>query len=98
MMVLVSFRLGTAPLNEPRKTAEAAQSGPMLLAIVELRISMAASVWKMAPPCQAVAWLPLRVLLLMVIFPSERMPPPTSLDTLPLIVLRTMLVVVFKNE
>ena len=38
------------------------------------------------------------VLLVIVMLPSERIPPPTSLDTFPLIVLRMMLVVVLKNE
>ena len=61
-------------------------------------ISMSPSVWKIAPPCQPVEVLPLMVLLVIVILPSERMPPPTSLETLPLIVLRTMFVVVLKNE
>src|SRR5689334_22225561 len=98
MIVLVSFRLGLAALKVPMKTAEGAQSGPALLVIVELRISIAPSVWKIAPPCQPVERLPLRVLFVMFMFPSERIAPPTSLDTLPLIVLRTMLVVVFKNE
>jgi hypothetical protein len=42
--------------------------------------------------------LPLMVLLVIVMFPSERIPPPTSLDTLPLMVLRTIVVVVLKNE
>jgi len=47
---------------------------------------------------QPVAVLPLMVLLMIVMLPSERMPPPTSLDTLLLIVLRVMVVVVLKNE
>src|SRR5436309_7849465 len=70
----------------------------MLLAIVELAISIAPSVWKIAPPCQPVDRLPLIVLLVIVTLPSERKPPPTSLDTLPLIVLRTIVVVVLKKE
>src|SRR5215207_9669743 len=98
MIVLVSFRLGIAGLKEPMKIAEGAQSGPMLLAMVELMISIAPSVWKIAPPCQPVEVLPLMVLLVIVMSPSDRIPPPTSLDTFPLIVLRTMVVVVLKNE
>src|SRR6266511_2218466 len=98
MIVFVSLRLGTALLNEPKKIADGAQSGPMLLAIVELAISIAPSVWKIAPPCQPVDRLPLIVLLVIVILLSERIPPPTSLDTLPLIVLRRMVVVVLKKE
>src|SRR5512139_2536069 len=98
MIVLVSLRVGAAALNDPTKIAEGAQSGPILLAIVELVISIAPSVWKIAPPCQPVAVLPLMVLSNMVMLPSERIPPPTSLDTLPLIVLRTMVLVVLKKE
>src|SRR4029078_600413 len=98
MIVLVSLRLGMTALNEPMKIADGAQSGPILLAIVELVISIAPSVWKIAPPCQPVGVLPLIVLLVIVTLPSERMPPPTSLDTLPLIVLRTIVVVVLKKE
>src|SRR5687768_2786180 len=98
MIVLVNFSEGIAALKEPMKTAEGAKSGPMLLAIVELVISIAPSVWKIAPPCQPVERLPLMVLLVIVMFPSDRIPPPTSLDTLPLMVLRTIVVVVLKNE
>lgn len=96
-MLFVSFRLGTTALNEPMKIAEG-YSGPTLLAIVELLISIAASVWKIAPPCQPVDLFPLMVLLVIVTLPSERIAPPTSLDTFPLMVLRTIVVVVLKKE
>src|SRR5512144_3112015 len=98
MMVFVSVSVGAGPPKEPLKIAEGAQSGPLLLAMVELMISILPSVWKIAPPCQPVDVLPLIVLLVIVILPSERIPPPTSLDTLPLIVLRTIVVVVLKKE
>ena len=69
-MVFVSLRLGLALLNEPRKIAEGAQSVPTLLAVVELPICRAPSVWKIAPPCQPVEVLPRNVLLLMLALPS----------------------------
>src|SRR5688572_6317551 len=73
MIVLVSVRVGTKlPPNWPMKSVEGAQSGAMLLAIVELVMVMFPSVWKIAPPCQPVDLFPLRVLLVIVISPSER--------------------------
>src|SRR6266508_133155 len=99
MIVLVRVSVGTKPPpNWPMKIADGAQSGPMLLAMVELVMVMLPSVWKIAPPCQPVAVLPLIVLLVIVTLPSERIPPPTSLEVLPLIVLRTIVVVVLKKE
>src|SRR5512140_345556 len=98
MMVLVNLRLGVTAPHSPRKIAAGAQSGAILLAIVEFVITISASVWKIAPPYQPVALLPLIVLSRIVNVPSERMAPPTSLEVLPLIVLRTTLVVVLKKE
>src|SRR5688572_17457369 len=99
MIELVSVRVGTKlPPNRPMTSVEVAQSGSMLLSMVELLIAMFPSVWKIAPPCQPVDLLPLMVLLVMVILPNDRIPPPTSLETLPLIVLRRIVVVVLKNE
>ncbi len=54
MIVLVSLRVGTTAPHAPMKMAEGAQSGPMLLAMVEFVMSISPSVWKIAPPCQPV--------------------------------------------
>src|SRR5829696_5048876 len=78
MRVFVSVRVGAGPPKEPLKIAEGAQSGPLLLAMVELVIVILPSVWKIAPPCQPVDVFPLIVLSTILKLPSERMPPPTS--------------------
>ena len=64
---------------------------------VELVTVSSPSVWNMPPPCHAVDVLPLNVLLTIVALPSDRRPPATSTDRLPLTVLRVMLIVALKN-
>ena len=76
--------------NEPRNSPPAVPSGEVLpvtvddeIVIVPFGVEHRASV---PPPVDALALI---VLLTIVVWPSERMPPPTSLAVLPLIVERS---------
>src|SRR5688500_16596402 len=96
-MLLVRLSEALAGVNVPTKMAASAQGGATFPLIVELTICMPPSVWKMAPPYQACAVFPLRVLLIIFTFPRLRSAPPTPAAVLPLIVLLRIVTAALKK-
>src|SRR6185503_4796072 len=71
-MVLVNRSVAPAAVNVPTKRAAGADAGDTLAVTVEFSSSRTPSVWKAAPPYQAMEVLPLSVLLVMVMLPRLR--------------------------
>lgn len=85
-MLLASVSVALLSPKVPTNRSAGPPAGDTLsAAVTPVRLTVP-SVMDSAPPCHPVDVLPLIVLLTISASPSERMPSPTSLETLPLIV------------
>ena len=95
--LLATLSEAPAAVKVPTKMAAGPEGWDTLAVTVAFTRLITPSVWKTAPPYQAVAVLPLSVLLVRVTLPRLRIPPPTLPATLPLMVLRSIVTCALKN-